>query len=206
MTSKRLCILIIIKTQNYKNLFVIIQLYPDLFLLGKNDIIKPLKMVGRNMIEHLIIYIALFLIYFHIGGLATTNIIRLTKGNSSPVLASKCICDNCGSKIPPLLQLPVISFIICKGKCKNCKIKIPLYPLILELATMLGMFLISIAFKLSVLGITISFVYYEILRLLVVCIKGKRDSHFAKNYIIAILSMIPFYLLTLFVSLIYSLI
>ena len=206
MTSKRPCILIIIKTQKYKNLFIIIQLYPDLFLLGKNDIIKPLKMVGRNMIEHLIIYIALFLIYFHIGGLATTNIIRLTKGNSSPVLASKCICDNCGSKIPPLLQLPVISFIICKGKCKNCKIKIPLYPLILELATMLGMFLISIAFKLSILGITISFIYYEILRLLVVCIKGKRDSYFAKNYIIAILSIIPFYLLTLFVSLIYSLI
>ena len=158
------------------------------------------------MIESIIIYIALFLVYFHIGGLATTNIIRLTKGNSSPVLASKCGCDNCGSKIPALLQLPVVSFIICKGKCKNCGIKIPTYPLILELATMIGMFLVSVAFKLSIFGITASFLYYEALRIILICMKGKRESAFTKNYIVAVLSMIPFYLLTLFVSLIYSLI
>lgn len=158
------------------------------------------------MIESIIIYIALFLIYFHIGGLATTNIIRLTKGNSSPVLASKCVCDNCGSKIPALLQLPVVSFIICKGKCKNCGIKIPIYPLILELVTMIGMFLVSVAFKLSILGVTASFLYYEVLRIILICLKGKRGSDFTKNYIVAVLSMIPFYLLTLFVSLIYSLI
>jgi len=158
------------------------------------------------MIEHIIIYISLFLIYFHIGGLATTNIIRLTQGNSSPVLASKCVCDSCGSKIPALLQLPVVSFIICKGKCKNCGIKIPIYPLILELVTMIGMFLISVAFKLSILGVTASFLYYEVLRIILICLKGKRGSDFTKNYIVAVLSMIPFYLLTLFVSLIYSLI
>lgn len=158
------------------------------------------------MIYHIIVYIALFMIYFHIGGLATTNIIRLTKGNSLPVFASKCICDNCGSKIPPLLQLPVISFIICKGKCKHCGIKIPLYPLVLEIATMIGMFIISVAFNLSALGITLSFLYYETLRIILICLKGKRESDFAKNCFIAVLSMIPFYLLTLFVSLIHSLI
>lgn len=157
------------------------------------------------MIEHIIIYIALFLIYFHIGGLATTNIIRLTKGNSSPILASKCVCDNCGSKIPPLLQLPVISYIACKGKCKNCGIKIPIYPLVLEVATMIGMFFVSVLFNLSIIGITVSFLYYELLRILVICIKGKRESNFLKNYLVAVLSMIPFYILTLFVSLIYSL-
>lgn len=158
------------------------------------------------MIEQIIIYVALFFIYFHIGGLATTNIIRLTKGNSAPVLASNCVCDNCGSKIPAFLQLPVVSFIVCKGKCKNCGIKIPLYPLILELVTMLGMFLISVTFSLSILGITASFLYYEALRIIIICIKGKRESAFTKNYFVAVLSMIPFYLLTLFVSLIYSLI
>lgn len=157
------------------------------------------------MIEHIIIYIALFLIYFHIGGLATTNIIRLTKGNTSPILASKCICDNCGSKIPPLLQLPVISYIACKGKCKNCGIKIPIYPLVLEVATMIGMFFVSVLFNLSIIGITVSFLYYELLRILIICIKGKRESNFTKNYFVAVLSMIPFYILTLFVSLIYSL-
>lgn len=158
------------------------------------------------MIERLIIYIALFFIYFHIGGLATTNILRLTKGNSLPVLASKCVCDNCGSKIPPSLQLPVISYIVCKGKCKSCGIKIPVSPLFVELAIMLGMFFISVVFNLSVLGITASFLYYEAVRIIILCIKGKRKFNFAKNYVIAVLSMLPFYLLTLFVSLIYSLV
>ena len=94
------------------------------------------------MAEHLIIYLALFFIYFHIGGLATTNILRLTKGNSNFVLSSKCECDSCGFKIPAILQLPVVSYIICKGKCKNCGTLIPVFPLILELAVMIGMFLI----------------------------------------------------------------
>lgn len=158
------------------------------------------------MLEQIIIYIALFIIYFHIGGLATTNIIRLTKGNSSSVLSSKCVCDNCGAKIPPLLQLPVISFIVCKGKCKNCGIQIPVFPLFTELSVMLGMFLISIALKLSFLGITASFIYYELLRIIVVIFCGKRETQFAKNYFIAVMSMLPFYLLTLCVSLIYSVI
>lgn len=158
------------------------------------------------MVDQIIIYVAIFLIYFHIGGLATTNIIRLTKGNTSSVLSSKCACDNCGVKIPPLLQLPVISFIMCKGKCKNCGIKIPTYALILELSVMTGMFIISFVFNLSFLGITLSFIYYEITRTVTVSIMGKRENLFVKNYITAVLSMVPFYLLTMFVSVIYSLI
>lgn len=143
--------------------------------------------------------------YFHIGGLSTTNIIRLTKGNSLPVLASKCQCSNCGSKIPPLLQLPVISFIVCKGKCRECGIKIPIYPLVIEIATMLGMFIISVLLNLSILGITLSFLYYEALRILILCIKGKRKNNFTRNYALALLSMVPFYLSALFISLIHSL-
>ncbi len=156
------------------------------------------------MTQLTIIYISLFLIYFNIGGLATTNILRLTKGNVSSVIASKCVCDNCGSKISPLLQTPVISFIVCKGRCKSCKVKLPIYPLVLELVTMFGMFIISVIFKLSFLGVTVSFVYYEMIRITTIFFKGKRKHHFAKNYLIAVFSMAPFYVLTLFVSLIYK--
>ncbi len=154
------------------------------------------------MAERIIIYISLFFIYFHIGGLSTTNILRLTKGNSSSILSSKCVCDNCGSKISPFLQLPVLSFIICRGRCKSCGNKIPIFPLLLELIVMLGMSLISFVFNVSVLGITASYLYYEVIRIFVIAINGRRDSSFTKNYIIAVLSMIPFYLLTLFVALI----
>ena len=48
--------------------------------------------------EKCILIVALFTIYFHIGGLATTNILRLTKGNKADVNYPHCTCDNCGIK------------------------------------------------------------------------------------------------------------
>ena len=60
--------------------------------------------------ERLILQLGLFTIYFHIGGLATTNILRLTKGNKADVNYRYCTCDNCGYFIPPMLQFPVISW------------------------------------------------------------------------------------------------
>ncbi len=156
------------------------------------------------MWERLILYLALFLIYFHIGGLATTNILRLTKGNTLPVLSSVCRCDGCGGPIPPHLQLPVISYFLCKGRCKACGVVIPRHPLFLELAVMLGMFAITLAFHFSVAGVACGYLYYELLRILTVAILGKRESGFAQNYVIAVLSMVPFFLLTAFVALIRS--
>lgn len=154
--------------------------------------------------ERLIVVVALFFVYFHISGLATTNILRLTKGNTLPVLASKCECANCGAPITPLLQLPIISYMVCRGKCKKCKVQIPVDGLVLEISVLLGMFLCSTLFSYSLMGVTVSFIYYEIIRILWIWRKGKRDNAFAKQYAIAIMAMLPFYLITLFVSLIYT--
>lgn len=151
-----------------------------------------------------IIIISFYLIYYHISGLATTNIIRLTKGNNTPVLSSKCYCDNCGSKIPPLLQLPIISYLLCKGKCKQCGIKIPTYPLVLEFVVLIGMCTITSLLKFTFWGVICSYLFYEIVRVILVLIKGKREKQFFKQYLIAVLSMLPFCFLTLIVALIYK--
>ncbi len=156
------------------------------------------------MIEKKLIYISLFLIYYHIGGLATTNILRLTSGNTLSVLNPKCTCDACGHPIPVLLQLPVISFILCKGKCKYCGAHIHIFPLFLEIIVMTGMYIITLFFKIAFVGIVLSFVFYESVKFFTVLISGKRQNEFAKNYIISFLSMIPFFVLTSFVSLIFS--
>ena len=153
----------------------------------------------------IIIYFAFFFICFNISGLGTTNILRLTSGNTMPVLASKCYCDNCGKAISSFYQLPIISYVLCKGKCKNCKIKLPVYALMLELILLTGMFFVLVIFDFSVIGVTCSFIYYEIVRVITVIIKQKRENGFLKQYFIAVLAMVPFYLMTLFVSLIYSL-
>ena len=152
------------------------------------------------MTNQKIISAALILIFYHISGLATTNIIRLTRGNTLPILSSKCECDNCGYKIPSLLQLPVISYIFCAGKCKKCKCKIPLYPLILEFTVLIGMSVIAFIFSFRPEGIIMSYVFYEIVRIAVIIIKGKREQNFIKQYAVAVASMIPFWLLTLAVS------
>ena len=153
--------------------------------------------------ERIIIIAAFFLLYFNVSGLATTNILRLTSGNELPVLASKCVCGNCGTPIKPFYQLPIISFILCRGKCKSCKNSIPVDALILEIVVLVGMFLVSALLKFSLTGVTFSFIFYEAIRVIMIAINGKRSRSFAKQYFIAVLAMIPYYLITLFVALIY---
>lgn len=153
-----------------------------------------------------ILIVALFTIYFHIGGLATTNMLRLTKGNKADVNYPHCTCDNCGYKIPPFLQFPVISYIITKGKCKNCGIEIPTYPLILEIVVMLGMFLITAGSKFTALGVLLSFAYYEGIRVVVINKLGKREEDYEKQHKKAMVSMIPFVLCSLFVIFLYGIV
>lgn len=150
-----------------------------------------------------IILVAIFVIYFHIGGLATTNILRLTAGNSRTINSAECKCDCCGYRIPPMLQLPIVSYIICKGKCKNCGNPIPLYPLLLECVVIIGMFLITLFFGVSPIGVTASFGFYELVRIVTVLLQGKRSNGFVKQYIVAVFSMIPFLLCSLFIAVLY---
>ena len=158
------------------------------------------------MSNQTIVVLSLFLIYYHISGLSTTNILRLTLGNTLPILATKCYCGNCKTTISPLLQLPIISFVICKGRCKNCGTKIPLFPLILEIIIFLGMSIISSLTKYTYTSISISFVFYEIVRIATILIIGKRETQFVKQYLIAIFSMIPFFLSALFIAFLYKIV
>lgn len=152
------------------------------------------------MLYYIIIAVAFIVMYYNISGLATTNILRLTKENTLPVLSSKCICENCGGKIPPILQLPIISYIVCKGRCVKCNAKLPVGALVLEIFIFIGMLAISFLLSFSRLGVSLSFLYYEAVRIIVVITHGKRQGEFGRQYIIAVLSMIPFYVVALFVS------
>lgn len=151
-----------------------------------------------------IVAVGLFYMYYHIGGLATTNILRLTAGNRLPVLSSTCVCDSCGSPIKVLDQFPVFSYLFCKGKCRNCGVKIPLFPLMLELAVMLGMMAITALFHMSYLGVILSFAYYEAVRLVVLALKGRREEQFTKQYIISVLIMFTYWIPTLWAAFLYT--
>lgn len=66
------------------------------------------------------------------------------------------------------------------------------------------MFLLEIVFDFSLIGITLSFIYYEIVRVLVILKDGKRENNFIKQYIIAVIAMLPYYIMTMFASVLYS--
>lgn len=139
--------------------------------------------------------------YFIIGGLATTNILRLLKGNTLPVLSSKCHCDNCGMKINAFYQMPIISYIVSKGHCKECGIKLPVDALVLEFLIFIGMSLIAIVFKFSILSVLYSFVYYEIIRIVFIIKYGRREYGFVKQYCMALLGTSGFFLIVEFMAL-----
>ena len=76
-----------------------------------------------------------------------------------------------------------------------------MFPLLLELTVLIGMFLITVFLNCTFLAVSLSFVFYEIVRIITIMLKGKRAAGFAKQYVIAVLAMLPFYMMTLFIAL-----
>ena len=149
--------------------------------------------------RHLIIA-CLYFYFYQISGLATTNILRLTACGTLPVLSSECRCDNCGAKITPLMQMPIFSYLATRGRCRSCGIQLPKDQLLLELVVFLGMSLICTLSGYSYAGTAWAFGYYELVRIAVIAIKGKRKAGFARQYAIALAAMVPYWLLTLFLN------
>lgn len=152
--------------------------------MGKSDIIR----------------IAICLTYYHICGLATTNIERLCKGSNLSVTYSKCFCPVCNKRINWFLQLPIISYIICRGRCRNCASKIPTKSLMLEIIVFTVMTVISAAFDFSPKGVLLSFGCYELIKLIYIKLNGKRDKSFIKEYFISMLFIVFFLTVTEFMA------
>ncbi len=81
-----------------------------------------------------------------------------------------------------------------------------MFPLLLELTVLIGMFAITVLLNCTFLAVSLSFLFYEVVRIATIMLNGKRSTHFAKQYVIAVLAMLPFYILTLFVALLYNLV
>ena len=59
-------------------------------------------------------------------------------------------CPNCNHRLAALELIPVISFIVLGGKCKNCKSKIPILSTIIELLTAILFLLAYIRFGIHI--------------------------------------------------------
>src|SRR5215208_3878827 len=72
-----------------------------------------------------------------LGGMVTGSFVgvvahRLPQGGS--IVGPRSVCDSCGTQIAAYDNVPVISWLVLRGRCRDCDSRIPLrYPLV-ELA------------------------------------------------------------------------
>lgn len=135
----------------------------------------------------------MILISFFIGGYSTTDILRLTKGNAQKQLDEMCRCPICGYVIQKRNQIPILSYVINFGKCKNCNGEIPKISFLLEVIIPCSMILISILLKFSPYSFVLGFLCYELIKVITILIKGKQKQDFLKrNSISLVLNVLIF--------------
>lgn len=120
--------------------------------------------------------------YFAIGWISTTDILRLCRGCATPVLHVHCYCDSCGAVIPMKEQIPYYSYLRFGGRCSHCGAKIPVSTLLLEFVVFLPMILISLLLAFRPAAVLLSFLYYELLKLGFLAVKGRREDRFVSQY------------------------
>ena len=93
-----------------------------------------------------IIFIYLFVIGCCMGSFINVVIYRLPLNKS--IVYPKSSCPKCNAKIKWFDNLPIISWFLLRGKCRNCKTKIDFSYPIIELCT--GLLVFYIQGKLSI--------------------------------------------------------
>ena len=151
-------------------------------------------------VSYKVIYAAIILSYYCISGMATTNILRLLKESSAKQNDLHCYCGHCGHLIPLYHQFPIFSYFASKKKCRYCGTSIPFSNTAVEIMIFGTMSLITLLFNFRLSGIIMSFIAYEIIRLVMILRFGHRKDSFAKEYIIAVAYMFFAFLLVFFMA------
>ncbi|WP_456278110.1 prepilin peptidase [Bacillus sp. AK128] len=81
----------------------------------------------------LFLYTYIFIIGLVLGSFY--NVVGLRVPLNQSIVKPRSACPNCQQTLTPLQLIPVLSFLIQRGKCRSCGLRIsPLYP-VMELAT-----------------------------------------------------------------------
>ncbi|MDQ7055120.1 MAG: prepilin peptidase [Persephonella sp.] len=82
----------------------------------------------------ILLYIAFFIFGTVIGSFLNVLIYRLPRGKS-PLKPVFSFCPECGTNIKWYDNIPVVSYILLKGRCRNCGHRISIRYLIVEIIT-----------------------------------------------------------------------
>lgn len=83
--------------------------------------------------QHIYIYILLGLLGLSLGSFLNVVIYRLPFGKS--VIKPRSFCPSCGTTIPFFYNIPILSYLLLRGRCKYCDKKISPRYLIVEMVS-----------------------------------------------------------------------
>jgi len=98
-------------------------------------------------IEVILIFI-LGLLGLIVGSFSNVCIYRIPRNESIIYPASHC--PKCGSLIKPVDNIPLVSYILLKGRCRNCKSKIPIQYPVVEFLTAVMYLIVYFIYGLSI--------------------------------------------------------
>lgn len=76
----------------------------------------------------LIIYLCIFFLGASLASFLNASIYRIEKKYKYPdIIKSKSHCENCKKELSWVELIPIIGYLIIKGKCKNCQDRINIY-------------------------------------------------------------------------------
>lgn len=80
-----------------------------------------------------IIYLCFTILGLSAGSFFNLCIDRLPQGGS--IISPPSHCENCGTRLKPADLVPVFSYLLLRGRCRHCGVKLPLRILIVEVVT-----------------------------------------------------------------------
>ena len=120
--------------------------------------------------------LAIILVYYFFGAYGTTDILRLKYGARESVDDNEAHCPSCGHKLTLLEQIPIIAFIMHKGKCRYCHAPIPVEHEIIEVLIFAAMTVITLVVNFSWIGCLLCIFFYESLKYIYLRLYGKKDG------------------------------
>jgi leader peptidase (prepilin peptidase)/N-methyltransferase len=115
--------------------------WPDLIELLAEINLKAGRKVDVRYFPNYLIGVAVFLFGLVIGSFLNVVIYRVPRRESIILPGSRC--PRCGNPIKPYDNIPVASYLILRGRCRNCGIRIsPIYPVVELLVAVLYLLLL----------------------------------------------------------------
>lgn len=102
---------------------------------------------------NIFLYAIIFIIGILFGSFYTLAVYRIPK--NIDIIKTHSYCPNCNHKLGFFELIPVLSYIFLGGKCKNCKQKIRLRYLILEIVSGIAFICLGIVLKINIDNITL---------------------------------------------------